>query len=54
MNNAIAALNIAATLNDGATYANHPSHSFDWEYGRCMVCDCRPFGRHAPHPCSMG
>jgi hypothetical protein len=30
---------------------NHPSHDFNGFDGRCMWCDCRPFGRWAPHPC---
>ena len=41
----------AARLNNGMTFANHPTHSFTGIDGRCMDCDCRPFGRHAPHPC---
>lgn len=53
MNETTAAMNIAARLNDGATYTNHPSHAFYGIDGRCMNCDCRPFGRHAPEPCDV-
>jgi hypothetical protein len=53
MENTFAALTIAARLNDGATYANHPSHDFTGIDGRCMYCDCRPFGRHAPVACPV-
>lgn len=42
---------IASRLNNGAFYGNHPSHNFTGIDGRCMDCDCRPFGRHAPNPC---
>ena len=31
--------------------ANLRSHQFDPEYGRCMWCDCRPWGRVAEYPC---
>lgn len=51
MNNTEAALNIAARLNDGQTFTNHPTHDFTGFDGRCMWCDSRPFGRHAPNPC---
>jgi len=44
---------IAAALNNGATYANHPSHNFTGIDGRCMNCDCRPWGRHAPVQCPV-
>lgn len=30
---------------------NHPSHAFGGEDGRCMWCDARPYGRHAPYAC---
>lgn len=33
--------------------ANLRSHSFDPQYGRCMFCDCRPFGRVAEWPCGV-
>lgn len=26
-------------------------HLWDWNWGRCMDCDCRPFGRWANLPC---
>lgn len=48
-----AARSIAAHLNAGRTYENHPSHSFTGEEGRCMYCDCRAYGRHAPNPCEF-
>lgn len=54
MNEIIDQLTIAARLNDGQTFTNHPSHDFNGIDGRCMWCDCRPFGRHAPHPCPVG
>ena len=44
-------IEIAQRLNEGAFFGNHPSHDFNGEDGRCFFCDCRPFGRHAPHPC---
>ena len=31
--------------------ANVASHWFDPEAGRCMDCDCRPWGRVAEWPC---
>lgn len=31
--------------------ANHASHSFDYESGRCYGCDCRPWGLTASYPC---
>lgn len=37
----------------GLLYTNHPSHVFLGIDGRCDRCDCRPFGRHAPHPCPL-
>lgn len=51
MNNTEAAMTIAATLNDGAIRSNHDSHAFYGEDGRCLGCDCRPFGRWADSPC---
>lgn len=30
---------------------NRRSHAFDAHSGRCMFCDCRPFGRVAEWPC---
>lgn len=54
MNEIIDQLTIAARLNDGQTFTNHPSHDFNGIDGRCMWCDCRPFGRHAPHLCPVG
>lgn len=51
MNNITDALDIAARLNDGMIYSAHPSHSFTGIDGRCMDCDCRPFGRWSPLPC---
>jgi len=48
-----AAQAIAAHLNGGRTFTNHPSHVFFGIDGRCDRCDCRPFGRHAPHPCPV-
>lgn len=51
MNEIINVMDIAARLNDGAVFVNHPSHNFTGIDGRCMNCDCRPFGRHAPEPC---
>lgn len=45
------ALSIAAALNNGRIFANHDSHDFNGIDGRCYWCDCRPYGRHAPHPC---
>jgi len=48
MDNALA---IAAVLNDGKVFTNHPSHDFTGIDGRCFWCDCRPYGRWAPHPC---
>jgi hypothetical protein len=54
MDNDIAAqVSIAARLNDGEFFGNHPSHNFNGLDGRCADCDCRPFGRHAPHPCEV-
>lgn len=44
----------AARLNEGIAYTNHPSHKFYGIDGRCMDCDCRPYGRHAPQPCILG
>lgn len=44
-------LDRARLLNGGATFSNHPSHNFTGIDGRCMDCDCRRFGRHAPYPC---
>jgi hypothetical protein len=26
-------------------------HDWDWNVGRCVNCDCRPFGRWANLPC---
>lgn len=49
----IEAKEIASRLNDGMFFTNHPSHMFTGIDGRCMDCDCRPFGRHAPHPCPV-
>lgn len=51
MNQTEAAMNIAATLNAGRIFANHDSHDFVGIDGRCMWCDCRAFGRHAPYVC---
>jgi len=31
--------------------ANYASHYFDWEFQRCMDCDCRPWGEVANYPC---
>lgn len=53
MTDTLGALTIAAALNDGQTFSNHPSHDFTGIDGRCMNCDCRPFGRHAPRPCAV-
>lgn len=53
MDNYEAALDIAARLNDGMTYSNHPTHRFYGIDGRCDGCDCRPWGRHAPEPCPV-
>ena len=33
--------------------ANLRTHSFDPQYGRCMFCDCRPWGRVAEYPCGV-
>lgn len=30
---------------------NFATHSFDGEEGRCMFCDCRPWGVWANQPC---
>jgi hypothetical protein len=49
----IAQQTIAAILNEGEIFPNHPSHSFTGIDGRCMDCDCRPRGRHAPNPCPV-
>lgn len=46
-------IEVARRLNDGAFFANHPSHDFTGIDGRCFHCDSRPFGRHAPHPCPV-
>jgi len=51
MNNIVDQMDIAARLNDGAVFTNAPSHLFAGEDGRCVYCDCRPFGRWAPLPC---
>jgi hypothetical protein len=32
--------------------ANEATHQFDWEYARCMQCDCRPWGVWAVWPCN--
>lgn len=47
-----APVDVALRLN-GTLHANHPSHDFTGIDGRCYNCDCRPFGRHAPHPCEL-
>lgn len=44
---------VAARLNDGDTFTNHPTHGFYGIDGRCIDCDCRPYGRHAPLPCPL-
>lgn len=31
--------------------ANRDSHQYDYEYARCIHCDCRPWGRIAEYPC---
>ena len=31
--------------------ANQLSHQYDYEYARCINCDCRPWGRIAEYPC---
>ena len=31
--------------------ANRDSHQYDYEYARCIHCDCRPWGRIAEWPC---
>jgi hypothetical protein len=28
------------------------AHVYDWEYNRCIFCDCRPWGIHSTHPCT--
>jgi hypothetical protein len=45
------ALSVAGRLNGGDIFQNHPSHHFIGFDSRCLYCDCRPFGRHAPKPC---
>lgn len=27
------------------------THTYENEAQRCMRCDCRPWGKHANHPC---
>jgi hypothetical protein len=31
--------------------ANRESHQYDYEYARCIHCDCRPWGRIAEWAC---
>ena len=38
---------------DAEREANRRSHYFDPMSGRCMDCDCRPFGRVADYPCGV-
>lgn len=50
------AMTIALTLRKAAgeepvLYGCHPTHDFSGIDGRCMWCDCRPYGIHAPHRC---
>lgn len=54
MNEQIEQIEIAARLNDGQTFGNNESHRFTGIDGRCMHCDCRPYGRHASSPCPSG
>lgn len=33
--------------------ANYGTHCFDWQWMRCMNCDCRPGGVWSKMPCGI-